>query len=153
MKIYYSDYPGYPQATKISKAASKLSTFCGIAGIIFGMLAIAGGGRDILTGILIIGAAAALVWMINHFANQKIEQIIKQNTTTGSYSPEYDDYVTDENEDDDDDDDSILDEVAEEAFNSLGIPDQIRKLKELADEGILTEEEFEEKKKELLKRI
>ena len=36
---------------------------------------------------------------------------------------------------------------------TLDIPDQIRKLAELKDQGILTEEEFESKKKELLAKM
>lgn len=39
------------------------------------------------------------------------------------------------------------------AYPSESIPDQIRKLAELRDSGILTEEEFSEKKAELLKRL
>ena len=37
--------------------------------------------------------------------------------------------------------------------STLDIPDQIRKLAELKDQGILTEEEFESKKKELLAKM
>ena len=36
---------------------------------------------------------------------------------------------------------------------TLDLPDQIRKLAELKDQGILTEEEFESKKKELLAKM
>ena len=37
--------------------------------------------------------------------------------------------------------------------STLDLPDQIRKLAELKDQGILTEEEFESKKKELLAKM
>ena len=40
-----------------------------------------------------------------------------------------------------------------EAATNGDIPDQIRKLTELRDQGILTEEEFEPKKTELLDRL
>jgi hypothetical protein len=37
--------------------------------------------------------------------------------------------------------------------NSSSIPEQIKQLADLRDAGILTNEEFDEKKQELLKRI
>jgi ATP-dependent Lon protease len=40
-----------------------------------------------------------------------------------------------------------------EKGRSEDVADQIRKLAELRDEGAITDEEFEEKKKELLKRM
>lgn len=41
-------------------------------------------------------------------------------------------------------------DAEEETLTSTSIPDEIRKYKELFDEGIITEEEFSAKKKQLL---
>jgi hypothetical protein len=43
--------------------------------------------------------------------------------------------------------------IGEEAQPALDIPDQVRKLGELRDEGLLTPEEFEAKKADLLSRM
>lgn len=44
-------------------------------------------------------------------------------------------------------------ETQSDVSDTAGIPEQIKKLSELKDQGILTEKEFEDKKKELLEKM
>ena len=48
---------------------------------------------------------------------------------------------------------SSLDFNQENKFESLDTTEQIKKLSDLKDQGILTEEEFQSKKKDLLDKI